>query len=146
MADQNITALPVSTEPVSSDQLLLVGAAEEKLIDYDKLADAILNKLTSKNFSLDQGTMTLMSALNQLNSNKLDRKYIEINITTDSDGRAIVPYTADKILNCTVRDVSLLAFVRYTAIANQSLVYLVDVSTLKYVANKTASLSIRYIK
>lgn len=68
MADQNITALPVSTTPESSDQLLLVGATEEKLIDYDKLADAILNKLTSKNFSLDQGTMPLISALNQLNS------------------------------------------------------------------------------
>ena len=42
MADQNITALPVATSPTSSDQLLLVGATEEKLIDYDKLADAIL--------------------------------------------------------------------------------------------------------
>lgn len=71
MADQNITALPVSTTPESSDQLLLVGATEEKLIDYDKLADAILNKLTSKNFSLDQGTMPLISALNQLNSNRV---------------------------------------------------------------------------
>ena len=71
MADQNITALPVSATPASSDQLLLVGATEEKLIDYDKLADAILNKLTSKSFSLDQGTMPLVSALNQLNSNPL---------------------------------------------------------------------------
>lgn len=71
MADQNITALPVSTTPETSDQLLLVGATEEKLIDYDKLADAILNKLTSKKFSLDQGTMPLISALNQLNSNLL---------------------------------------------------------------------------
>lgn len=70
MADQNITALPVSTTPETSDQLLLVGATEEKLIDYDKLADAILNKLTSKKFSLDQGTMPLISALNQLNSNR----------------------------------------------------------------------------
>ena len=68
MADQNITALPVSDTPASSDQLLLVGATEEKLIDYDKLADAILNKLTSKNFSLDQGTMPLIRALNELNS------------------------------------------------------------------------------
>ena len=70
MADQNITALPVSTTPETSDQLLLVGATEEKLIDYDKLADAILNKLTSKKFSLDQGTMPLISALNQLNSKR----------------------------------------------------------------------------
>ena len=82
MADQNITALPVSDTPASSDQLLLVGATEEKLIDYDKLADAILNKLTSKNFSLDQGTMPLIRALNELNSNRLRSSE---NITSGSD-------------------------------------------------------------
>lgn len=71
MADQNITALPVATSPASSDQLLLVGATEEKLIDYDKLADAILTKLTSKQYTLDQGTKTLPAALNELNSNRL---------------------------------------------------------------------------
>lgn len=75
MADQNITALPVATTPESSDQILLVGATEEKLIDYDKLADAILNKLTSKNFSLDQGAKTLLQALNELNS-KLFEGYV----------------------------------------------------------------------
>lgn len=68
MADQNITALPVATSPASSDQLLLVGATEEKLINYDKLADAILTKLTSKQYTLDQGTKTLPAALNELNS------------------------------------------------------------------------------
>lgn len=67
MADQNITALPVAAAPASSNQLLLVGATEEKLIDYDKLADAILQKLTSKTFTLDQGVMTLLKALNELN-------------------------------------------------------------------------------
>lgn len=71
MADQNITALPVAASPASSDQLLLVGATEEKLIDYDKLADAILTKLTSKQYTLDQGTKTLPAALNELNSKPL---------------------------------------------------------------------------
>lgn len=70
MADQNITALPVATSPTSLDQLLLVGATEEKLIDYDKLADAILTKLTSKQYTLDQGTKTLPAALNELNSKR----------------------------------------------------------------------------
>ena len=46
----------------------MVGATEEKLIDYDKLADAILTKLTSKQYTLDQGTKTLPAALNELNS------------------------------------------------------------------------------
>ena len=71
MADQNITALPVATSPASSDQLLIVGATEEKLIDYEKLADAILAKLTSKTFALDQGTKSLVAALNELNSKAL---------------------------------------------------------------------------
>lgn len=71
MADQNITALPAVTTPESSDQLLLVGATEEKLIDYDKLADAILGKIASKNFTLDQGNKTLLQALNELNSKTL---------------------------------------------------------------------------
>lgn len=49
--------------------------AANKLIDYDKLADAVLNKLTSKTFGLDAGTMTLPAALNQLNSNRLKPFY-----------------------------------------------------------------------
>ena len=83
MADQNITALPVAASPASSDQLLLVGATEEKLIDYDKLADAILTKLTSKQYTLDQGTKTLPAALNELNSKTL---IITISGSTDSTG------------------------------------------------------------
>ena len=68
MADQAINALSTKTAPETSDQLLLVGTGEPQLIDYDKLADAILNKITSKNYALDAGTMTLPAALNKLNS------------------------------------------------------------------------------
>lgn len=67
MADQAINALSTKTAPETSDQLLLVGTGEPQLIDYDKLADAILNKITSKNYALDAGTMTLPAALNVLN-------------------------------------------------------------------------------
>ena len=67
MADQTINALSTKTAPETSDQLLLVGTGEPQLIDYDKLADAILNKITSKNYALDAGTMTLPEALNALN-------------------------------------------------------------------------------
>lgn len=70
MADQAINALSTKTAPETSDQLLLVGAGEPQLIDYDKLADAILNKITSKNYALDAGTMTLPAALNTLNGKK----------------------------------------------------------------------------
>ena len=71
MADQAINALSTKTDPEASDQLLLVGAGEPQLIDYDKLADAILNKITSKNYALDAGQMTLLAALNKLNSESL---------------------------------------------------------------------------
>ena len=62
---------PVKTTPKDADKFMLYSAedAANKLIDYDKLADAVLNKLTSKTFGLDAGTMTLPAALNQLNSN-----------------------------------------------------------------------------
>ena len=69
MADQAINALSTKTAPETSDQLLLVGAGEPQLIDYDKLADAILNKITSKKYALDAGTMTLPAALNALHGN-----------------------------------------------------------------------------
>lgn len=71
MADQAINALSTKTAPETSDQLLLVGTGEPQLIDYDKLADAILNKITSKNYALDAGQMTLLAALNKLNSESL---------------------------------------------------------------------------
>lgn len=74
MADQAINALSTKTAPETSDQLLLVGAGEPQLIDYDKLADAILNKITSKNYALDAGTMTLPAALNALNGKSLKCK------------------------------------------------------------------------
>ena len=68
---------PVKTTPKDADKFMLYSAedAANKLIDYDKLADAVLNKLTSKTFGPDQGTMTLPSALNQLNSNRLKPFY-----------------------------------------------------------------------
>lgn len=74
MADQAINALSTKTAPETSDQLLLVGAGEPQMIDYDKLADAILNKITSKKYALDAGIMTLPAALNALNGNSLSQK------------------------------------------------------------------------
>lgn len=62
---------PVKATPEDADKFMLYSAEDSanKLIDYDKLADAVLNKLTSKQFTLDQGNMTLLAALNKLNSN-----------------------------------------------------------------------------
>ena len=79
MADQAINALSTKTAPETSDQLLLVGAGEPQLIDYDKLADAILNKITSKNYALDAGRMTLLAALNKLNSETVLKRVSVLN-------------------------------------------------------------------
>lgn len=83
MADQAINALSTKTTPETSDQLLLVGAGEPQLIDYDKLADAILNKITSKNYALDAGTMTLTAALNALNGKTLINAYMGTGLQRD---------------------------------------------------------------
>lgn len=74
MADQKINALPTKTSPTTGDKVLMSGAAEEYLIDYDQLATEILNKLTSKTYTLDQGTKTLIAALNELNSKSINGK------------------------------------------------------------------------
>lgn len=109
MADQAINALSTKTAPETSDQLLLVGAGEPQLIDYDKLADAILNKITSKNYALDAGTMTLPAALNALNGNsaKLNdnsesvnkhQNISEIYIYTITIGKLVVLQVSLKII------------------------------------------------
>lgn len=109
MADQAINALSTKTAPETSDQLLLVGAGEPQLIDYDKLADAILNKITSKNYALDAGTMTLTAALNALNGNsaKLNdnsesvnkhQNISEIYIYTITIGKLVVLQVSLKII------------------------------------------------
>lgn len=109
MADQAINALSTKTAPETSDQLLLVGAGEPQLIDYDKLADAILNKITSKNYALDAGTMTLPAALNALNGNsaKLNdnsesvnkhQNIGEIHIHTITIGKLVVLQASLKII------------------------------------------------
>ena len=82
MADQAINALSTKTTPATSDQLLLVGPGEPQLIDYDKLADAILNKITSKNYTLDAGTMTLPAALNALNGKSFESYSLGGDVTT----------------------------------------------------------------
>lgn len=89
MADQAINALSTKTAPETSDQLLLVGTGEPQLIDYDKLADAILNKITSKNYALDAGQMTLLAALNKLNSDKISNNKFAVQHIRYEDSEVI---------------------------------------------------------
>ena len=107
MADQAINALPIKTAPTTGDKMLMIGAAEEYQIDYDQLATAILNKLTSKTFTLDQGTKSLVAALNELNSKSntrilLNRTITDVNTTYEVNmskynrGMVFVLFNANK--------------------------------------------------
>ena len=84
MADKSINALPVRTAPTAGDKMLMIGAAEEYQIDYDKLASAILDKLATKQYSeLDTTAKTVLGALDELNG-KTIFKYIK-NISNAND-------------------------------------------------------------
>ena len=70
MADQKINELPTKTAPSTGDKMLMIGAAEEYQIDYDQLASAILDKLSTKQYSeLDTTAKTVLGALDELNGN-----------------------------------------------------------------------------
>lgn len=86
MADQNITALPIKTAPAEKDQVMLLDQAEGYLIDYEKLADAILNKLLTKKFQMDTGLGTLIQAVNILNGKFLVLTECVGKIQTPIDG------------------------------------------------------------
>lgn len=72
MADQEFMSLAQKTSPTAGSNLLMVNSSEAYRIDYDKLADAMLNKLTSKNYSsLETAAKNIIAALNELNSKSL---------------------------------------------------------------------------
>lgn len=69
MADQKINELPTKSAPSSGDKMLMIGTEEEYQIDYDQLATAILNKLSTQSFSsLDTTSKTVLGAIDELNS------------------------------------------------------------------------------
>lgn len=72
MADVYVNALTtISTEPTTTDSLVAVNrnTNEGKIIDYNLLANAILNKLTSKTYSeLNTTSKLLVGAINELDS------------------------------------------------------------------------------
>lgn len=72
MADVYVNALTqISDEPTTTDSLVVVNrnTNEGKIIDYNKLADVILNKIASKQFSgLNTTSKLLVGAINELDS------------------------------------------------------------------------------
>ena len=66
---QNANGLTKVTEIPTGKELIFIDPTtnEGGIITLEDLTTQILNKLTSKIFTLDQGNMTLLQALNQLN-------------------------------------------------------------------------------
>lgn len=61
-----IKDLSSTTSASDSDYLALDGTNGTKGITFGNLSDAILNKVTSKNYTLDLGNKTIPAAINQL--------------------------------------------------------------------------------
>lgn len=71
MANKTIGQLTAKTTPSSADVFALEDTEDTKKINYDALADAILNKITSKQYTVAGQSQTLINAINVLNSNTL---------------------------------------------------------------------------
>ena len=69
--ETNFASLTEKTTPASGDMFLMEDSEDTKKINYDKLADAILNKLTSKTYSgLETTAKNFVTAINELNSKR----------------------------------------------------------------------------
>lgn len=74
MAEVNANSLTTKTTPASTDSMLLFGTTsnEGSKITYDNLADAILDKISTKTFANQVGgssAATILAQLSTLNSN-----------------------------------------------------------------------------
>ena len=99
MADNeiNVNALPVKTAPAAGDKMLMIGAAEEYQIDYDKLASAILDKLATKQYSeLDTTAKTVLGALDELNGN-INVDYVNEYKTQSYQPSQFVPFYSETL-------------------------------------------------
>lgn len=77
---QNANGLTKVTEIPKGKELIFIDPTtnEGGIITLEDLTTQILKNLTSQTFALDQGNMTLLAALNQLNSNPKIRNDISI--------------------------------------------------------------------
>lgn len=92
---QNANGLTKVTEIPKGKELIFIDPTtnEGGIITLEDLTTQILNKLTSKIFTLDQGNITLIEALNKLNSKP---QITEFSGNIDSlNGRCVVVATAN---------------------------------------------------
>jgi hypothetical protein len=84
MADMKITEYNSHNAPATGDQFFMIGTSEEYRIDYDALASAILDKLTTKTYSGISNNV--IDAIAALNSSL--RKYV---VTTGEKTYEVMP-------------------------------------------------------
>ena len=105
---QNANALATVKEVPTGKKLIFVDPTtnEGGIITLEDLTTQILKNLTSQTFALDQGNMTLLAALNQLNSNQaititnVKTSILKTKITLLKAGNIVViSYTGDTIDN-----------------------------------------------
>lgn len=88
---QNANGLTKVTEIPKGKELIFIDPTtnEGGIITLEDLTTQILKNLTSQTFALDQGNMTLLAALNQLNSkvfiNTRNISTFSVNIRLDKD-------------------------------------------------------------
>ena len=90
MANKIISNLTPKTSPAAADVLAIEDTEATKKIDYNALADAILNKITSKTYSVAGSTQTLISAIDALNSNLTPIAHRDIDWLTDVDANEYI--------------------------------------------------------
>ena len=105
---QNANGLTKVTEIPKGKELIFIDPTtnEGGIITLEDLTTQILKNLTSQTFALDQGNMTLLAALNQLNSNQaititnVKTSILKTKITLLKAGNIVViSYTGDTIDN-----------------------------------------------
>lgn len=69
MGEKYLGQLTAKSTPATGDIMVLEDSEDTKKIDYDALANAILNKLTTKTYTVAGGSNTLIAAIDALNSN-----------------------------------------------------------------------------
>ena len=87
---QNANGLTKVTEIPKGKELIFIDPTtnEGGIITLEDLTTQILKNLTSQTFALNQGNMTLLAALNQLNSNSSGLKFIDAGIITQAEAQS----------------------------------------------------------
>lgn len=90
---QKISDMATTNSPANSDDLIINTASGTRIINYGDLADAILEKLNSKTYTIGGNTNTLVAALTTANSQISDINKKIGSTSTSTGGLVNYSYT-----------------------------------------------------